>query len=52
MMPVTVDFELKVLEPYIFLGQYSYLGINSYLSKPQSAVLDGNSRITFSVIGE
>ncbi|MBQ3842586.1 MAG: hypothetical protein II820_07830 [Ruminiclostridium sp.] len=52
MMPVTVDFELKVLEPYIFLGQYSYLGINTYLGKPVNAVLDGRSRITFSVIGE
>lgn len=52
MMPVTVDFELKILEPFIFLGQYSYLGINSYLSKPRSAILDGNSRLTFSVIGE
>ena len=52
MMPVTVDFELKVLEPYIFLGQYSYLGINSYLGKPGNAALDGRSRITFSVLGK
>jgi phage tail-like protein len=52
MMPVTVDFELKVLEPYIFLDQYSYLGINTYLGKPGNAALDGRSRITFSVLGE
>lgn len=52
LIPVTVDFELKVLEPYIFLGQYSYLGINTYLGKPGNAALDGRSRITFSVIGE
>lgn len=52
LIPVTVDFELKVLEPYIFLGQYSYLGINTYLGKPGNAALDGRSRITFSVIGD
>ncbi len=52
MMPVTVDFELKVLEPYIFLDQYSYLGINTFLGKPGNAALDGRSRITFSVIGD
>ena len=52
LIPVTVDVELKVLEPYIFLGQYSYLGINTYLGKPGNAALDGRSRITFSVIGE
>ncbi|MCR4780965.1 MAG: hypothetical protein K5876_07715 [Ruminiclostridium sp.] len=52
LVPVTVDFELKVLEPYIFLGQYSYLGINSYLGKSGNAALDGKSRITFSVIGD
>ncbi len=52
MIPITVDFELKILEPYIFLGQYSYLGINTYLGKPGNAVLDGRSRMAFSVIGE
>ena len=52
MMPVTVEFELKVLEPYIFLGNYSYLGINTYLGKPRSAVIDGKSSINFSVIAE
>ncbi len=52
LIPVTVDFELKVLEPYIFLGYYSYLGINSYLGKPQDAVIDGRSRLSFSVIGD
>lgn len=52
MMPVTVEFELKVLEPFIFLNQYSYLGINTYLGKPGNAALDGKSRITFSVIGD
>lgn len=52
MMPVTVEFELKVLEPYIFLGNYSYLGINTYLGKPRSAIIDGKSSINFTVIGE
>ena len=51
MVPVTVDFEIRILEPYIFLDQYSYLGINTYLGRPGNAVLDGKSRITFSVIG-
>ena len=52
MVPVTVDFEIRILEPYIFLDQYSYLGINTYLGRPGNAVLDGKSRITFSVIGD
>lgn len=51
MMPVTVDFELKVLEPYIFLGKYSYLGINTYLGKPQPPVFDGKARMNFTVLG-
>ncbi|MBR5089296.1 MAG: hypothetical protein IK093_07705 [Ruminiclostridium sp.] len=51
MMPVTVEFELKVLEPYIFLGYYSYLGINSYLGKPGNAAFNGKSRMSFSVLG-
>ena len=51
MMPVTVDFELKVLEPYIFLGYYSYLGINTYLGKPNKAVIDGRARLSFTVLG-
>lgn len=52
MIPVTVDFELKVLEPYIFLGYYSYLGINTYLGKPNKAVIDGRARLSFTVIGD
>ena len=52
MVPVTVDFEIRILEPYIFLDQYSYLGVNTYLGKPGNAVLDGRSRINFSVIGD
>ena len=51
MMPVTVDFELKVLEPYIFLGKYSYLGINTYLGRPQRPVIDGRARLSFTVLG-
>ena len=52
MMPVMVDFELKVLEPYVFLDQYSYLGANSYLGRPGNASLDGKSRLPFSMLGE
>ncbi len=51
-MPMTVSFEVRVLEPYLFLGQNSYLGINSSLSQPNNAVLDGKSRLTLSVLGE
>ncbi len=51
-MPMTVDPEITVLEPYIFLGQNSYLGINSFINRPTNAVLDGKSRITLSVLGE
>ena len=51
-MPMTVSFEVRVLEPYLFIGQNSYLGINSSLGKPNNAVLDGKSRLTLSVLGE
>ena len=52
MMPLTVNFELKVLEEHISLDKFTYLGVNSYLGKPETAALNGKSRITFSVLGE
>ncbi len=51
-MPMTVSFEVRVLEPFLFVGQNSYLGINSALGQPNNAVLDGKSRLTLSVLGE
>ena len=52
MMPLTVNFELKVLEEHISLDKFTYLGVNSYLGQPETAALNGKSRITFSVLGE
>ena len=51
MLPAYAQLDLVVLEPYIFLDKYSYLGINSTLGKYRSAALDGRSQLTMSTIG-
>ena len=51
MLPAYAELDLVVLEPYIFLDKYSYLGINSTLGKYRSAALDGRSQLTMSTIG-
>ena len=51
MLPVTAELNIVELDPYIFLGKHSYLGINSALGQYRPAVLDGHSRLTFSSLG-
>lgn len=45
--PAWMDCNLVILEPYIFLGWHSYLGMNSILSDYHPLVLDGRSSIPF-----
>lgn len=48
--PAHIDSTVIVLKPYIFLNQYSYLGINSVLGQYRSFQLDGLSSLPFSTI--
>ena len=41
--PADVDCRLVVLEPYIYLDYYSYIGINSRLSDDKDTVLNENT---------
>lgn len=45
--PAHTEVKLIILKPYIFLGNYSYLGINSYLNSDRSVQLDGFSTLPF-----
>lgn len=48
--PAHMEVNLVVLQPLILLDGYSYMGINTTLSKLSSAKLDGNSSLDFTVI--
>lgn len=48
--PAHIETRLEVLQPYIFLDQHSYLGINSCLGEWGDAVLDGQSFLPFVVL--
>lgn len=48
--PAHVDVNLVALKPYIFLGQYSYLGMNSVLGQYRSTSLNGFSAVSFTNI--
>lgn len=50
MMPAQMELNLVILEPYMFLGDHIYLGINSCLGAYRSLALDGLSMTPFSVI--
>ncbi|MCM1498008.1 MAG: phage tail protein [Clostridium sp.] len=41
--PADVDCRLVILEPYIYLDDYSYMGINSRLSEDKSMTLNENT---------
>lgn len=45
--PAYMESNIVILEPYIFLDKYSYLGINSILGKYKTTVLDGSASIPF-----
>ena len=52
MLPVTVELNLVELDPYIFLDNYAYIGVNSSLGYYQPAVLDGSSQLMLSTLGD
>ena len=51
MLPVTAELNLVELDPYIFLDNYAYLGVNSSLGYYPHAVLDGSSQLMLSTLG-
>lgn len=51
-VPADIEYRLVVLEPYIFLDRYTYVGINSRLGGYKGASLNDNSLTPYiSVIG-
>lgn len=50
--PAHMESNIIVLEPYIFLDQHSYLGINSVLGRYGAFVLDGQASIPFTALTE
>ena len=50
--PVQMEVNLIVLEEYLFLDGYSYLGVNSVLGQYEEAVLGENSRLAFATLAE
>lgn len=50
--PAHMESHIVILEPYIFLGWHSYLGMNSVLSDFHSMVLDGQASIPFTKLQE
>ncbi len=51
MLPITAELNLVELDPYVFLDNYTYLGVNSSLGYFRPAALDGGSQIMMSVLG-
>ena len=50
--PASMECKIVPLKPYIFLGQYSYLGINSVLGQYKAFQLDGLCAVPFSTVAE
>lgn len=51
-VPAHMEVRLVALKPFIFLGEYSYLGINSRLGYYRAMQLDGLSQLPFTSIGK
>lgn len=49
-VPAYMEYRIVQLSNYIFLDQYSYLGINSSLGRPRPLCLNGLSAVDFSRI--
>lgn len=50
--PAHMESELIVLKPYLFLGQHTYLGLNTILGRYQYLSLDGASMLSFTILGD
>ncbi|MGB8955746.1 MAG: phage tail protein [Tumebacillaceae bacterium] len=48
--PAFAEAELIVLEPRIYMGSHSYLGINTFLSEPTVLVLDDKSSMPYNTV--
>ena len=48
--PAGMDCRIVVLKPYIFLGQYSYLGVNSVLGQYKAMELNGLCAVPFTTV--
>lgn len=51
MLPASVELKLAELDPFIFLDNYAYLGVNSSLGNYRPAALDGRSQLSLSTLG-
>ncbi|MBE6613400.1 MAG: hypothetical protein E7632_13025 [Ruminococcaceae bacterium] len=51
MLPVSLNLHVVLLEPYIFAGKFSYLGINSTLGSYKPAAFDGRSPMMLTTLG-
>ena len=52
MKPAQVEADLVILEPYMYLGGHTYMGINSAFGAYRDVKLDGLSMVSFSALGE
>lgn len=52
MKPAHTTLRLIILKPYMFLGRYSYLGVNSVLGKYTNVALNGHSSLSFAMISK
>jgi len=50
MLPASFTLHIVLLEPYIFAGKFSYLGVNSTLGSYKPAAFDGRSAMMLSTI--
>lgn len=50
--PAWIEINLVVLTPYLFLDQYSYLGINSTLDRYRPLDLNGSAALPFTQLGD
>ena len=52
MKPAQIEVELVVLEPYMYLGGHTYMGINSAFGVYRDVRLDDQSMVSFSALKE
>lgn len=50
-VPAHMEVRIAALKPFLFLGEYSYLGINSGLGHYRPLALNGRSLLPFAVVG-
>ena len=50
MKPAQIQVELVILEPYMYLGGHTYMGINSAFGVYRDVKLDGQSMVAFSAL--